>query len=176
DRSSFELLAQWSGFEQPGDVLESGDGSLIVAETGTGRLLHVSGPDGTERRVVAAGLESPHGLAWSDDGSVFVSETDAGRLLRVDVDSGRSEVVASGLRGPEGVAVDREGRVLVIEVGAQRLQRFDPESGTGTIVATDLPIGLSDGPSLYRGLAVGDAGIYFSSDVDNTIYRVRAAD
>jgi hypothetical protein len=39
-------------------------------------------------------------------------------------------------------------------------------------IAENLPIGLTNGPSLYRGIAVGANAIYLSSDIDNTIYRL----
>jgi hypothetical protein len=37
-------------------------------------------------------------------------------------------------------------------------------------------VGLSNGPSLYRGVAVGAGAIFFSSDVDNTIYGLTPTD
>jgi hypothetical protein len=57
-----------------------------------------------------------------------------------------------------------------MEVGAKRLMRFDPMDAT--VLAEDLPVGLSNGPSLYRGIALGASTIYFSSDIDNTIYKL----
>ena len=49
-----------------------------------------------------------------------------------------------------------------------------PARTTLSVLAQNLPVGLSDGPSLFRGLAVGTTAttIYFSSDLDNTIYRL----
>jgi sugar lactone lactonase YvrE len=171
DRASFDVLAEWTGFDTPSDVLEAPDGSLIVAETGAGRLLHVTGTGSADRRVVAADLAAPHGLAWADGGAVYVTEAEGGRLLRIAVADGDIKVVATGLEQPEGVAVAPDGGVVVVEVGAKRLKRFAAD-GTETVIAADLPIGLSNGPSLYRGVAVSPSAIYFSSDVDNTIYEL----
>ncbi|MBN1237842.1 MAG: SMP-30/gluconolactonase/LRE family protein [Gammaproteobacteria bacterium] len=172
DRDTFEVLEQWSGFERPSDVLEAPDGSLIVAETGTGRLLHVTGTGSEDRRVIVADLASPRGLAWAEDGgSVYLTEADGGRLLKIAVASGDTEILATGLRRPEGVAADAEGRAVVVEVGAKRIRRFSSD-GSSTLIASDLPVGLSVGPSLYRGVAVGGSAIFFSSDIDNTIYEL----
>jgi hypothetical protein len=40
------------------------------------------------------------------------------------------------------------------------------------VIAGDLPVGLSNGPSLYRGVAASASAIYFSSDVDNAVYKL----
>jgi len=172
DKSTFEVLDSWEGFDSPGDVLAAANGDLIVAETGTGRLLRVTGPAERDRAIVAEGLAGPTGLAWSDQDAVYLSETAGGRLLRVELADGSSATVASALQQPEGLAVTADGAVLVVEVGARALTRFDPASGTRTVVANDLPIGLSNGPSLYRDVEIGAAGIYFNSDIDNTVYRL----
>ena len=172
DRETFEVLDSWEGFSSPGDALEDDAGNLIVADTGTGRVLRVTGTEPMDRSVIAERLSAPTGLALANDGTLYVTETDAGRLLRIP--SGRAPTrMAEGLLQPEGVAVDSSGNVLVLEVGGKQISRFD---STGVnVVATGLPVGLGNGPSLYRGLAFGTAGIYFSSDVDNTVYKLTAS-
>ena len=82
--------------------------------------------------------------------------------------------LAERLERPEGIALEQGGdNLVVMEVGAKRITRIEP-NGAKTVLAENLPVGLSDGPSLFRGLAVGTTAttIYFSSDVDNTIYRL----
>ncbi|HEX7081277.1 MAG TPA: PQQ-binding-like beta-propeller repeat protein [Gammaproteobacteria bacterium] len=172
DRRTFEVLDEWTGFVVPGDAVEMPEGDVIVAETGTGRLLRVFGPEPTDRRIIATGLARPRGLAWSDGGAVFVTESALGRLLRINVETGAAVLVATGLEQPEGVAVMPDGAVIVVEAGARRLKRFDTSGGAGTVAARDLPLHVADGPSLYRAVGVGSAAIYVASDVDNTIYRL----
>jgi sugar lactone lactonase YvrE len=129
----------------------------------------VTGPEPADREVVAPDLSAPTGLALGADGTLYVTETGAGRVLRVA--PGRTPaVVAEGLRQPEGVALMANGSLMVMEVGAKRLMRFDPMEAT--VIAENLPVGLTNGPSLYRGIALGASSIYFSSDVDNTIYKL----
>lgn len=174
DRGSLEMLASWDGFMSPGDAVESLDGDIIVAETGTGRVLRVQGPEAGDREVLAEGLAKPTGLAVGQDGAIFVSETGGGRVLKLGPGDAPLMTLADGLERPEGIALEQGGdNVVVIEVGARRITRIEP-SGNKVVLAQNLPVGLSDGPSLFRGLAVGTTAttIYFSSDVDNTIYRL----
>lgn len=173
DRATFEVLAAEEGFERPGDALLTPDGELIVAESGSGRVLRIVDASAAGRRqVVAAGLDRPNGLAWAGDGRVYVTETGGGRLLRIAVATGETVIEAAELDRPEGVAVGPAGEVYVVEVGARRIVRLAPRDGTVSIVAEDLPIGAASGPSLYRGIAVGTNALYFSSELDHTIYRL----
>ncbi len=170
DRATYDVLEEWDGFERPADAIETPDGEVIVAETGTGRVLAI-GPDGT-RRVVAMGLDRPTGLAWAGSARVYVTESGGGRLLALTLATGETVIEAADLAQPEGVAVARSGEVYVVEVGARRIRRLAPRDGTVATVAEDLPIGLANGPSLFRGIALGGSTLYFSSDVDNTLYRL----
>jgi len=172
DRNTFEVLGEWGGFDSPGDAIETPDGDIIVAETGTGQLLQITGPGEDDRRMIGGVLEGPTGIAWAGNGVVYVTETTGGRVLRVELDSGATSVESSQLAQPEGIAVDADGVMLVVEVGARQLRRVEPEGGSETVVASDLPVGFANGPSLYRGVAVGAGAIYLNSDTDNTIYRL----
>ncbi len=177
DRRSLALLAAWEGFDTPGDAVEAPNGNVFVADTGSGRVLRITGPEPADREVVATDLAAPTGLALAADGTLFVTETGAGRVLSIR--SGREPLmVAEGLRQPEGIALGLNGGLVVMEVGAKRLIRFDPldpRAPEATVLAENLPVGLSNGPSLYRGIALGASSVYFSSDVDNTIYRLTPA-
>ena len=172
DRISYDVIAEYTGFDFPGDALEAPNGDLIVAETGTGRLLRVTGPEPTDRRVMAEGLAGPVGLAWADDAVVYVTEADGGRVVRVELETGATSVETSELAQPEGIAVAPDGALLVVEVGARRLTRIVPMGGARTVLLADLPIGHGNGPSLYRGVAVSPTAIYINSDVENTIYKL----
>lgn len=172
DPETFAVLDAWGDFTYPGDALEMADGSLVVAETGTGRLLHVTGTGAADRTAVAEGLAAPRGLARAGAGAVYLTEANGGRVLRVEIGNGAATVVGRGLRQPEGVAVTGDGGIVVAEVGAKRLVRIDPQDGATTVIAADLPIGLTNGPSLYRGVAASGSAIYYSSDIDNTIYKL----
>jgi len=172
DKATFEVLDTWEGFNAPGDVLAAASGELIVADTGSGRVLRVTGPAERDREALAEDLVAPTGLAWSGPDAVYVSESTGGRVLRIDLESNAIDDVATGLDQPEGLAVTDEGAILVVEVGAKTLTRIDPTDGSRTVLAGDLPVGWANGPSLYRDVEIGASGIYLTSDVDNTIYRL----
>ena len=78
----------------------------------------------------------------------------------------------------EGVTVDPSGRILVAEVGKRRIVAIDPDTGALSPLITNAPIGLPapEGfpPSFIpTGIAAGrDGSIYFSSDIENTIYHL----
>ena len=172
DRDTFEVLRAWDGFTFPGDALEAPNGDLIVAETGTGQLLRLTGTDPVVRRVVTDELAGPVGVAWASDDVVYVTERDGGRVVRVELASGATSVEATGLLQPEGIAVTADGAMLVMEVGARRLVRIEPMGGAEVAIAENLPIGFANGPSLFRGVAVSGDTIYFNSDAENTVYRL----
>jgi sugar lactone lactonase YvrE len=174
DRASFAVLATWEGFNKPGDAVETANGDVIVAETGAGRVVRVTGPEPMDRLVMAANLSSPTGLAMAGTG-LYVTESVGGRVLRIGLETGSLSVLAEGLDQPEGIAVAPDGGIVVMEVAARQLTRIDPAGASVTVMARDLPVGLSNGPSLYRGVAASPTAVYFSSDVDNAVYRLARA-
>lgn len=170
DRASFEVRDEWTGFERPADVLARANGNVVVADKWAGQVVEITGPGAEARRVVASGLAAPTGLAWAGQDAVYVSEADAGRIVRIGLDGASRRVVAAGLAQPEGIAVDAAGRLVVAEVEGGRITRVDPATGATTVIRADAPIGLSDGPSLYRAVETSGETIYFTSDIANTIY------
>jgi sugar lactone lactonase YvrE len=195
DRSTNQKVAEWKGFKFPGDAIEAADGSVIVADTGNNALVRMTGtgtaaqggdnrspgnvsakkdekaaPD-PNRKMIAT-LQAPNGLAWAGPDAVYVSETAAGQVSRVDLKTGAKTVVASKLNRPEGMAVTPKGALLVVEVGAKSVSRIDPKTGAKTVIATNLPVGWSNGPSLFRGIASSATAIYVASDVENSIYKI----
>jgi sugar lactone lactonase YvrE len=172
DRKTFEVLGNWGKFNSPGDALEEPSGTILVAETGSGRLLRVTGPEEADREVIAENLQGPVGLAWAGAEAVYVSETTGGRVTRIALADGAATLVAQGLAQPEGIAVDTDGSLLVVEVGAKQIKRLNAQSGEATVIAANLAIGLSNGPSLYRSIAVSPSAIYFNSDIDNSVYKL----
>jgi sugar lactone lactonase YvrE len=109
------------------------------------------------------------------DGALYVTEA-AGSLTRVDLADGSKSNVASGLALPKGVAQTPWGSFVVLEVAARRLTEIDPGTGVRRTVAANLPVGLySPGPpGIPTGVAVDAHGnVYFSADLDGTVYKVR---
>lgn len=180
DRASGELLRTIPNTNGVQGVLELPDGTLLVAEATTGRLVRVDSAEPAGTTVLTTGLEGPVGLVAdteAEEPGVYVTEVRSGRVTRVRLSDGVKRTVAKGLKAPEGIARHPDGGLIVAEVGRKQLVRIDPATGRSTVLASGLRIGLpeSDGlPPGYipTGVAVGRSGtLYLSSDVESALYR-----
>ena len=177
DRKTGKTVEMLHDFKAPHDAIRLADGSILVNELGSKSLLRVSGEHGKDRTPIVGGLEGPVGLAAGPNGSVYLTEAFRGQVSRVEANGDRT-VVAKDLKMPEGIAVAPDGNLVVAEVGARRIILVDPQKGTVTEVASNLPIGLPAAPgglptNIPTGVGVGATGtIYFSSDMENAIYKV----
>ena len=177
DRKTGKTKEMLHEFKAPHDAVMLDDGSILVNELGSKSLIRASGEHGKDRTAIVGGLEGPIGMAAAGKDSVYVTEAFAGVVSKIGT-NGERTVVAKDLKMPEGIAVASDGRLVVAEVGAKRLVSIDPNSGTVTEIAGNLPIGLPANPgglptNIPTGVGVGASGtIYFSSDVENAIYKV----
>jgi sugar lactone lactonase YvrE len=177
DRKTGKLAVTLSDFAAPVDAVEMADGTLYVAELGSGNLVKVSA-DGKERATVAKELRAPAALAKGRDNVVYVTENAAGAVTQIDLASGARKVVTDGLAGPEGIDVGADGKLYVAEVGQKRIVSIDPATGAKTVIASHLDIGLETYPGgppalVTTGVAVGAGGaIYVSSDRRNALYKL----
>jgi sugar lactone lactonase YvrE len=177
DRKTGKLVATLSDFAAPVDAVEMADGTLYVAELGSGNLVKV-GADGKERTTVAKELRAPAALAKGRDNILYVTENAAGAVTQIDLASGARKVVTDGLAGPEGIDVGPDGKLYVAEVGQKRIVSIDPATGAKTVIASNLDIGLETYPGgppalVTTGVAVGAGGaIYVSSDRRNALYKL----
>jgi sugar lactone lactonase YvrE len=176
DRKSGKTREMMHDFKAPHDAIGLADGSVLVNELGSKSLIRASGEHGKDRNVLVGGLEGPVGLVAGPKGEVYVAEAFAGRISKVD-GNGEKTVVAKDLKMPEGMALAGDGKLIVAEVGAKRIVQVDPENGNVTEIAGNLPIGLPaavpGGLPVPTGVGVGASGtIYFSSNIENAIYKV----
>lgn len=124
------------GLDRPGGLDVRADGTLVVAETGAGRIVLVDDTDAVT--VLADGFTEPVDVAVAGD-RVYVSA--AGGVFRVD--DGVTTVVAADLVAPQGIAV-LDGVVYVVETGARRVLRIDPATGDRQVVAEEVSVGGAD--------------------------------
>ncbi len=176
DRNSGKTREMMHDFKAPHDAIRLADGSILVNELGSKSLIRASGEHGKDRNVLIGGLEGPVGLVGGPKGDVYVAEAFAGQVSKVE-SNGEKTVVAKDLKMPEGIALAGDGKLIVAEVGAKRIVQIDPKSGNVTEIAGNLPIGLPaavpGGLPVPTGVGVGASGtIYFSSNIENAIYKV----
>ncbi len=177
DRKTGATREMMHDFKAPHDAIRLDDGSILVNELGSKSLIRASGEHGKDRTVLIGALEGPVGLVGGAKGDVYVTEAFAGQVSRVG-SNGEKTVLAKDLKMPEGIALTGDGKLIVAEVGAKRIVEVDPQTGTVTEIAGNLPIGLVGAPgglptNIPTGVGVGASGtIYFSSDIENAIYKV----
>lgn len=180
DRSSGKILRTIPNTNGVQGALELPDGTLLVAEATTGRLVRVDAAEPAGTTVLTEGLAGPVGLVADTEAKepgVYVTEVRSGRVTRVRLSDGARRTVARGLRAPEGIARHPDGGLIVAEVGRKRLVRIEPATGRTTVLASGLRIGLPESKGLPpgylpTGVAVGGSGtIYLSSDVESALYR-----
>ncbi len=175
DRATSARTFRWTGFAAPSGVLAREDGSVIVAETGSGKVLLVTSQ--TERQVLAENLDQPIGLAEDIDGKIYVAEAGSGDIKIIDIDAGTVTLWIGGLNGPEGIEFDTDGFLIVAETASHQVISIDSNKHI-TVIATNLPIGLKGYPMLPdsflpTGISVDAANkIYLSSDIDNSILLI----
>ena len=177
DRKTGATREMMHDFKAPHDAIRLADGSILVSELGSKSLIRAGGEHGKDRNVLIGGLEGPVGLVGGAKGDVYVTEAFAGQLSRIG-SNGEKTVIAKDLKMPEGIALTPDGKLIVAEVGAKRIVEIDPQTGKLTEIAGNLPIGLVGAPgglptNIPTGVGVGASGvIYFSSDIENAIYKV----
>ena len=178
DRLSGTSKRVLHGFKAPTHAMMIDDGSLIVAEMGTGNLLKVTGEKEQDRKIIATGLAAPTWLAPAGSGAVYVAEFMTGTISRIDLGSGEKKVVASGLNGPEGFAAKPDGKFVVVEEKTRQLVEIDPASGARKSLVVNLEIGSPAFPGgapfgNIASVAVSDSGtIYLTADINNAIYKI----
>jgi sugar lactone lactonase YvrE len=175
DKRDVEMLLD---FKAPMDAIPLDDGSLLVAELGSGSITRASGAHYADRSAFVKDV-LPTQMILGKDRALYITEV-SGRLTKVDLASGAKSAVAEGLAMPEGIAETPWGTFVVAEAAAQRLTEIDPRDGSKRTVAEGLPIGLTPGfagmppPYIATGVAVGDDGtVFMSADLNQSLLRIR---
>ncbi|WNG15679.1 SMP-30/gluconolactonase/LRE family protein [Cystobacter fuscus] len=180
DRATGDILRTIPNTNGVQGALELPDGTLLVAEAATGRLVKVDAAEPAGTTVLAEGLKGPVGLVADTEAQepgVYVTEVRSGNVTRVRLADGAKRTVAKGLKAPEGIARHPDGGLIVAEVGRKQLVRIDPATGRSTVLARNLRIGLPESEGLPpgyipTGVAVGRSGtIYLTSDMESALYR-----
>jgi sugar lactone lactonase YvrE len=162
------------------------DGTAVVAELGTGRVLSVRSGDVA---VLASGLHDPVGVAMAPDGAALVAESGAGRVVRLT--GAGIETLVDDLQRPQGIVVaDRQ--LFIVDAGEKTLIAVDLDSNRRHTVASGLPVGAPAGvvpkplrgmppfsgpQGPFAGIAAGrDGTLFVSADADGSVLALRCHD
>ncbi len=150
------------------------EGSVLVSEMGTGRILRIS--DAGDLTMLASGFAAPYGLAADVDGALLVAEYGAGRVTRW-TPKGRSVALEFSSPGdeepprsralPSSIVVARDGSLYVAAPDAGVVYRLPPNGPMEAFLAP---------PTVSRptGLALDDGGRLLIAD--EGLNQVLAAD
>jgi sugar lactone lactonase YvrE len=170
---SFTTLAR--KLRQPGGIAHLADGSVVVAETGSGTVTRIDAAGQTS--PIVADLAQPGAVTASAKHGIFVGEQGNGRISRVAAD-GTVSTVIDGLEQPKALALWGD-ELLVLDHGKKDLQAIDLTSGQRQMLADALPVGdpagLSRGPiDFLGGLVVGSDGtIIIAGDGEGSVLELR---
>jgi glucose/arabinose dehydrogenase len=116
--------------DEPGQVLATPDGSLLVAERGSRERITLVHPQDGEVSVFAPGLPQPYGLAFAPDRTILVSTVNG--VFRVPAHGGRPARIVGGDLGPllsldaRTVLYGRRDEIGRLDLETGRTQPFGP--------------------------------------------------
>ena len=171
DKSTGEFTKKAEGFDHPSDVVGLSDGSLLIGEGNSGRIVRVMGED---RTVIVDGLATPTSLVRDDNDSVYFAESTAGRILKLETHSGSLTTIADDFDTIRSIDVLPDGRLAVLEADSGDLWLLNPATGDVVTIASDLPIGYLQEPyPRSGGIAAGsDGAVYVAVDQENAIFKL----
>ena len=180
-RQESEFIA--SGFDRLMGVALSKNGTPVVAEWGTGKVLAIesSGPV-----TLLSGLAKATDVAIDSDDNCYVSDAATGVVARIA--GGSAHTIVDGLQNPEGIAI-RGSMLYILDVGSKQLIAVDLRSGARVVIASNLPVGAPPGVvrkqlgavgemsgpmTSFTGLTVApDGTLYVSADAEGSVLRIR---
>jgi sugar lactone lactonase YvrE len=131
DTAARKSWARATGLGELTGIAAGPDGDVVVAATGTGRVLRLAADDTVT--VLADGLDHPVGVAVAGDGACYVSDDHRGRITNLTT----GQTVAEDLGAPQGIAIIGD-TLYAIDVRDRRLLAIT--DGKAVVVAENLPV------------------------------------
>jgi len=120
-----------SGLSEPEGMVMLPDGSLIIAEQGTNRLVRYNPT--TKALALFLALHNTtsqlgvDGIAYdSKTQTIIVPDSPNGTVLRVSLEGQTVSVIARGFARPTGAWVEADGSILVVDENGNSLSRIHP--------------------------------------------------
>jgi len=167
-----------SGLSEPEGMVMLPDGSLIIAEQGTNRLVRY---DPTTKALTlflalhnTTGQLGVDGIAYdSKTQTIIVPDSPNGTILRVSLDGKTVSEITHGFLRPTGAWIEADGSILVVDENANSLSRIHPNGIVEKLANLPTPddvIEDSDGNIFVNTL--GDGAIHLiaaSTNHDTTL-------
>ena len=128
---STRTLALDVTLDGPHGLAVAHDGTLLVSDTGHGRILAV---DAAGHMTLFARVGDPRGIAVARDGTILVVDASAKRVLRLDSRGRRLGYVGAKLGDPYDIALATDGGIYVVDTAVVgTVKRIAPGGRTTAI-------------------------------------------
>ena len=116
----------------PHGVAVAADGSVLVSDTGTDRVLRIDPKSGAATRLIS--IADPRGIDVAPDGTIYVVESEAKRVGHFGADGARLRPVGPAFGDPYDLVAGPGGVVFVVDTAAAGvIRRVLPGGKTVTI-------------------------------------------
>jgi streptogramin lyase len=116
----------------PHGVAVAADGSVLVSDTGTDRVLRIDPESGAATRLIS--IADPRGIDVAPDGTIYVVESEAKRVGHFGADGARLRPVGPAFGDPYDLVAGPGGVVYVVDTAAAGvIRRVAPGGKTVTI-------------------------------------------
>src|SRR5262249_47889136 len=134
-------------FDSPTAMAIDANGSILVADTGNGRIQKFS-PTGTFLTSIGQ-FDAPNGIAIDREGNIYVAEIGSKhRVQKLGPDGILVAEWAPGLYGPRRIAIGPDDSIYLVDSGRNRIVKFSPD---GQVLNTWGSEGTGDGQ--FKGLS-----------------------
>lgn len=170
----------------PRSMLVSSDGSLVICDTWSHRIVRYNkpgSPEASDKPIILAGMSNsagiepeklnfPSAIAFDASGRLLVCDTNNHRVQRFEAGSTSGTTVAGSASGeegsersqmnmPTGLCVDSKGDIYVADRANSRVLRFPSDSKAGAAGEVVVDSTLVESP---WGLCLGADGALYVSD------------
>ena len=137
-------------FDSPTGIAVDGNGNVLVADTGNGRIEKFS-PTGTFLSTIGTKgtgpgqLASPNGIAIDRAGNIYVADAGNHRVQKLAPDGtfiAEWKGPEPGFYGPRRIAIGPDDSIYVVDQGHNRIAKFSPD---GEVLSTWGSNGNGDG-------------------------------
>lgn len=188
--ASYDGTGDFAAFAEPKAIRLMDDGSLIVADSGSGAIRQVQ-RDGTVSTLALSGsLPSfPSGIAVDGD-VLYISDYEQHCIFKVEGlistvfagtcgSTGYQDGAGALFENPRGLIIDGQGNLLVADAGNNAIRSITPSGQVSTIAGTgEQFVASSEGPALEANvylpfaLALHPDGDLYISGFDHCIRRL----